>query len=110
MVTYQIPTAMEQGKLTSAHVPRRGSRHRVGRGRRGARHAAALERGALPVAEGRHRVEALEAEGITGFHRIGDQEAPRLIADCVFSGHRLAREIDLDNPGTCRSRSSASDG
>ena len=24
--------------------------------------------------------------------------APRLIADCVFSGHRLAREIDSDNP------------
>jgi dimethylamine/trimethylamine dehydrogenase len=42
--------------------------------------------------------EALRAEGITGLYRIGDCEAPRLIADCVFSGHRLAREIDSDNP------------
>jgi dimethylamine/trimethylamine dehydrogenase len=24
--------------------------------------------------------------------------APRLVADCVFDGHRLAREIDSDNP------------
>jgi dimethylamine/trimethylamine dehydrogenase len=24
--------------------------------------------------------------------------APRLIADCVFDGHRLAREIDSDDP------------
>ena len=42
--------------------------------------------------------EALGAEGISGCYRIGDCEAPRLIADCVFSGHRLAREIDSDNP------------
>ena len=41
---------------------------------------------------------ALQSEGITGFYRIGDCEAPRLTADCVFSGHRLAREIDSDNP------------
>ena len=38
------------------------------------------------------------AEGITGFYRIGDCEAPRLTAYAVFSGHRLAREIDTDNP------------
>jgi dimethylamine/trimethylamine dehydrogenase len=25
---------------------------------------------------------------------IGDAEAPRLIADATFSGHRLAREIE----------------
>jgi dimethylamine/trimethylamine dehydrogenase len=40
------------------------------------------------------------AEGITGFYRIGDCEAPRLTADAVFSGHRLAREIDSDDPAT----------
>ncbi len=43
-------------------------------------------------------IDALRAEGITGFYRIGDCEAPRLTADVVFSGHRLAREIDTDNP------------
>ena len=29
---------------------------------------------------------------------IGDAEAPRLIADATFSGHRLAREIEEANP------------
>jgi dimethylamine/trimethylamine dehydrogenase len=43
-------------------------------------------------------IDALTAEGVTGLYRIGDCEAPRLIADAVFSGHRLAREIDTDNP------------
>lgn len=43
-------------------------------------------------------IAALNAEGISGFYRIGDCVAPRLIADCVFDGHRLAREIDSENP------------
>ena len=43
-------------------------------------------------------MEKIEAEGIKGLFRIGDCEAPRLIADAVFSGHRLAREIDTDDP------------
>ncbi len=42
--------------------------------------------------------EALEREGIEGVYRVGDCVAPRLIADCVFDGHRLAREIDSPNP------------
>ena len=42
--------------------------------------------------------DALRGEGITGCYRIGDCVAPRLIADCVFDGHRLAREIDSENP------------
>jgi dimethylamine/trimethylamine dehydrogenase len=29
---------------------------------------------------------------------IGDCVAPRIIADCVFEGHRLAREIDSADP------------
>jgi dimethylamine/trimethylamine dehydrogenase len=41
---------------------------------------------------------ALEAAGITGLYRIGDCVVPRLIADAVFDGHRLAREIDEANP------------
>jgi dimethylamine/trimethylamine dehydrogenase len=43
-------------------------------------------------------LEALREEGVTALYRIGDCEAPRLVADCVFSGHRLAREIDSENP------------
>ena len=43
-------------------------------------------------------IDALESEGITGFYRIGDCVAPRLVADCIFDGHRLAREIDSENP------------
>jgi dimethylamine/trimethylamine dehydrogenase len=41
---------------------------------------------------------ALAAAGIEGLFRIGDCVAPRLIADAIFDGHRLAREIDSDDP------------
>jgi dimethylamine/trimethylamine dehydrogenase len=43
-------------------------------------------------------LDALKAEGVEALYRIGDCEAPRLIADAIFSGHRLAREIDSDDP------------
>jgi dimethylamine/trimethylamine dehydrogenase len=42
--------------------------------------------------------EALRAAGIEGLYRIGDCVAPRLIAEAVFDGHRLAREIDSEDP------------
>jgi dimethylamine/trimethylamine dehydrogenase len=42
--------------------------------------------------------DRLRAEGIEAAYRIGDCVAPRLIADAVFEGHRLAREIDADEP------------
>ncbi len=49
-----------------------------------------------------HEVRAdparLEAEGIEAVYRVGDCVAPRLIAECVFDGHRLAREIDSPDP------------
>jgi dimethylamine/trimethylamine dehydrogenase len=41
---------------------------------------------------------ATEAAGIEAVYAIGDCVAPRLIADCVFDGHRLAREIDSPDP------------
>jgi dimethylamine/trimethylamine dehydrogenase len=41
---------------------------------------------------------ALESAGIARVHRVGDCETPRLLADAIFSGHRLAREIDSDDP------------
>jgi dimethylamine/trimethylamine dehydrogenase len=40
----------------------------------------------------------LAAAGIEALHRIGDCVAPRLIADAIFDGHRLAREIDSPDP------------
>ena len=41
---------------------------------------------------------ALEAAGISGLYQAGDCVSPRLLADTVFDGHRLAREIDSDHP------------
>ncbi len=40
----------------------------------------------------------LEQEGIEAVYRIGDCVAPRLPADSIFEGHRLAREIDSPDP------------
>jgi dimethylamine/trimethylamine dehydrogenase len=42
--------------------------------------------------------EKLADEGITGVYRIGDCVAPRIVAESVFDGHRLAREIDSEDP------------
>ncbi|PEG55385.1 FAD-dependent oxidoreductase [Mycolicibacterium diernhoferi] len=42
--------------------------------------------------------DKLSAEGITGVYRIGDCVAPRIVAESVFDGHRLAREIDSADP------------
>jgi dimethylamine/trimethylamine dehydrogenase len=41
---------------------------------------------------------ALAANGVRNVFRIGDCVAPQLVADAVFSGHRLAREIDSPDP------------
>ena len=42
--------------------------------------------------------EALAGEGIEGLYRIGDCVAPRIMAEAIFDGHRLGREIDSENP------------
>ena len=42
---------------------------------------------------------ALAAAGIGGLYRIGDAVAPRMISEAIFDGHRLAREIDEEDPG-----------
>ncbi len=44
--------------------------------------------------------EALKEEGIEQVHLIGDAAAPRVIAESIFDGHRLAREIDSPNPAS----------
>ena len=38
------------------------------------------------------------ANEISGVYRAGDCVRPHFIADAIFSGHRLAREIDSDDP------------
>jgi dimethylamine/trimethylamine dehydrogenase len=99
IVTYHIPTRLEQGAVTASHVYDEEA------------HEQTWEADAVVLVTARRSNEALyrelkdqigfdalREEGITGCYRIGDCEAPRLIADCVFSGHRLAREIDSENP------------
>jgi dimethylamine/trimethylamine dehydrogenase len=40
----------------------------------------------------------LAGRGLPALYRIGDCVAPRLIADAIFDGHRLGREIDSPDP------------
>ena len=42
--------------------------------------------------------ETLPDQGIEALYRIGDCVSPRIIAEAIFDGHRLGREIDSDNP------------
>ncbi len=42
--------------------------------------------------------EAMEAAGIKSIHLIGDAHTPGMIAQAVFSGTRLAREFDSEDP------------
>lgn len=42
--------------------------------------------------------DARAEAGMTQLHLIGDAHSPGMIAQAVFSGHRLAREIDSPNP------------
>ena len=41
---------------------------------------------------------SLDAAGIKGIHLIGDAHTPAMIAQSVFSGSRLAREFDSEDP------------
>jgi len=46
----------------------------------------------------RGREGRLRAAGIEAVYGIGDCVGPRLLADCVFDRHQLARAIDTDDP------------
>ena len=41
---------------------------------------------------------ALGVEGVEAVYRAGDCVAPRLLADAIFDGHRLGRELDSPDP------------
>jgi dimethylamine/trimethylamine dehydrogenase len=67
-----------------------------------------LEFDSLILVTGRHSDDSLhrelnarqsewEANGVKAVYLIGDAEAPRLIADATFTGHRVAREIEEAN-------------
>jgi dimethylamine/trimethylamine dehydrogenase len=67
-----------------------------------------LEFDSLILVTGRHSDDTLhrelnarqsewEANGVKAVYLIGDAEAPRLIADATFTGHRVAREIEEAN-------------
>jgi dimethylamine/trimethylamine dehydrogenase len=99
IATHHIPTQIDDGKVTAVHVYDEDA------------HEHSWDADAVVLVTQRRSeeklfrslkdeigLEALEAEGIKGLYRIGDCEAPRLIADAIFSGHRLAREIDSENP------------
>jgi dimethylamine/trimethylamine dehydrogenase len=101
VVTYHMPTKFEEGRVLASHVYDEHG------------HEQEFAADAVVMVTQRRSnealyrelkdtvgVDALEAEGISGFYRIGDCEAPRLTADAIFSGHRLAREIDTDDPET----------
>ncbi len=42
--------------------------------------------------------ERMSSDGIEAVYRVGDCVAPRLLGDAIFDGHRLAREIDSQDP------------
>jgi dimethylamine/trimethylamine dehydrogenase len=45
--------------------------------------------------------ELVDDQGdLEGVYAIGDCVAPRVIADAIWDGHRLAREIDSADPAT----------
>ena len=99
VVTYHMPTKFEEGRVLASHVyDEEGHEHEF------ASDAVVLvtqrrsDEALYRELKDSVGIDALNAEGITGFYRIGDCEAPRLTADAIFSGHRLAREIDSDNP------------
>jgi dimethylamine/trimethylamine dehydrogenase len=99
IVTYHLPTKIEAGGVTAAHVYDEEAHERTWEAdatvlvtQRRSNEALFRE---LKDSIG---LDALKAEGVEALYRIGDCEAPRLIADAIFSGHRLAREIDSDDP------------
>ncbi len=59
-------------------------------------------------ARGRRSDEALYHElcddpgDLEAVYRVGDCAAPRMLADAIFDGHRLAREIDGPQPAVAR--------
>ena len=54
-----------------------------------------LRRRAVPRPDRRPGASEGDVEAV---YRVGDCVAPRILADAIFDGHRLAREIDKQDP------------
>ena len=69
---------------------------------------AELGAGAVVLVTQRRSDESLYLElvddpgDVEGVFRVGDCVAPRILADAIFDGHRLAREIDGEDPAVPR--------
>ena len=99
IVTYHLPSRIEEGAVVATHVYDEEGHER-----------SFAADGVVLVSQRRSNealfrelkdsigLDGLKAEGVNALYRIGDCEAPRLTADAVFSGHRLAREIDSPDP------------
>lgn len=46
----------------------------------------------------KQRCDEWSKEGVRAIHQAGDCYAPRLIANAIFDGHRLAREFESPDP------------
>ena len=68
------------------------------RRRRAARAARPPASCSSPSASRTTRSSTSSTAAAQAVFRIGDCVAPRLLAEAVFDGHRLAREIDCDDP------------
>ena len=88
-------TGIEPGRLTASRPVRRAASS-------SRRTPSCSSRSASPTtrstSSSRADGDALAAEGIEAVYRIGDCVAPRIIAEAIFDGHRLGREIDSENP------------
>jgi len=69
---------------------------------------AELDAGAVVIVTQRRSDDALyhalleDPGDVEGVYRAGDCVAPRILADAIFDGHRLAREIDAEDPAVAR--------
>src|SRR5262249_42724962 len=69
---------------------------------------AELARGAVVLVTQRYSDDALyhalvdDPGDVEAVYRVGDCVAPRILADAIFDGHRLAREIDGEDPAVAR--------
>ena len=69
---------------------------------------AELDAGAVVLVTQRYSDDALyhaltdHPGDVEAVYRVGDCVAPRILADAIFDGHRLAREIDTQDPAVPR--------
>ncbi len=95
IVTYHLPSRLEQGSVVATHVYDEHGHEKTWEAD-----------GVVLVSQRRSNdrlyralkdeigIEGLKAEGVDALYRIGDCEAPAIIAWATYAGHRYARELD----------------